>query len=80
MSEKNEKLIMKHKEYRQINATLRRELDAIHSKLDEIIEVEDMANLNDRYADAQFLINSYNNAIITAVYIHYLRKKAALEE
>lgn len=79
MSENNEKAITKYKEYLQINAALRRDLEAIYTKLDEIIEAEDMTELNDKYADVQFLINNYHNGIITALYLHYLRKKTSLE-
>lgn len=79
MNENNENTIMKYKEYLQINAALRRDLEAIYTKLDEIIEAEDITELNDRYTDVQFLINNYHRGIITALYLHYLRKKTSLE-
>ena len=79
MIDDNQTLIMDYKEYRAINTTLRRELDAIHNKLDEIIDAKDISDLNDLFTDTQFLINTYHSTIVTAVYIHYLRKKSALE-
>lgn len=80
MTENNEKSMVKYREYLQINAALRRDLEAIYTKLDEIIEAMDIDELNDRYTEIQFLINNYHSGIITALYIHYLNKKTILDD